>query len=81
MLQANLLARSAQTFRQLSARATENSFVKSDRRLHHFIGPLIRLNPLKSSAWLNKHVPPVPTGLKNPVVMLARAELDASFKR
>lgn len=49
----------AQTFCQLSARAAVNSLVKSDRRLHHFSGPLIRLNPRKSSAWLNEHVPPV----------------------
>lgn len=34
---------SAQTFRQLSATgATVRSFVKSDRKLHHFTGPLIR---------------------------------------
>lgn len=73
----SFLAKHAQTSRQLSARTTVNSFVKSDRRSHHFIGPLIRIDPFKSSARLNERVP-LSSGLKNPgllVTMLVH-ELD-----
>lgn len=65
----SLLAKHAQIFRQLSARITMNSFVKFDRRSHHFIGPLIRIDPLKSSVRLNERVPLL-GGLKNPILLI-----------
>lgn len=65
----SLLAKHAQIFRQLSARITMNSFVKFDRRSHHFIGPLIRIDPFKSSVRLNERVP-LSDGLKNPGLLI-----------
>lgn len=66
----SLLAKHAQIFRQLSARITMNSFVKFDRRSHHFIDPLIRIDPFKSSVRLNERVP-LSGGLKkNPDLLI-----------